>query len=126
VAAKIKLVQGDTKPNVLVNLTDETTGEPKDLTDSTVRLFFKELGSTEILFTLIGYQIAGRIKEDGTEDLSPPYDVPGPGGRCQFVWRPGDLDIPAGVYAGEIEIEDVDGGKHTVYDVLKFKVREDF
>lgn len=125
-AAKIKLVQGDTKPNVLVSLTDETTGAPKDITNSVVRMFFKELGSTDILFTLTGYHIAGRIKEDGTEDLSEPYNVPGPGGRCQFVWRPGDLDIPAGIYAGEIEIEDENGDKHTVYDVLKFKVREDF
>lgn len=125
-AAKIKLVQGDTKPNVLVNLTDEETGAPKDLSGSIVRMYFKELGATDILFTLVGYQIAGRIKEDGTEDVSPPYDLPGTGGRCQFVWRPGDLDIPAGVYAGEIEIEDGEGGTHTVYDVLKFKVREDF
>jgi len=126
VAGKIKLVQGDTKPNVLVSLTDEETGAPRDITDSTVRMAFKELGSSDIMFTLTAYHLAGRIDEDGLEDLSPPYDVPGPGGRCQFVWRPGDLDIPAGVYAGEIEIQDVEGGKHTVYDVLKFKVREDF
>jgi hypothetical protein len=126
VADKIKLVQGDTKPVVIVSLTDEETGAPKDLSGSTVRMYFKELGGTEILMTLIGYQIAGRLTEDGVEDLSPPYDVPGPGGRCQFAWRPGDLERPAGIYAGEIEIEDAAGGLHTVYDVLKFKIREDF
>jgi hypothetical protein len=126
VAEKIKLVQGDTKPVVIVSLTDETTGEPRNLIGATVRMYFKELGADEILMTLTGYHIAGRLKEDGTEDLAPPYDVPGPGGRVQFVWRPGDLDRPAGIYAGEIEIEDIDGGLHTVYDVLKFKIREDF
>jgi hypothetical protein len=36
------------------------------------------------------------------------------------------LSGPAGEYEGEVEITFADGQIQTVYDVLKFKVREDF
>jgi hypothetical protein len=40
-------------------------------------------------------------------------------------WNPTTLDVDAGTYEGEIEIEDA-SGKQTVFDKLKFKVRDDF
>ncbi len=125
-ADKIKLVQGDTKPAIIVSLTDETTGEPIGLNTTTVRMYFRALGETTILTTLTGTLIAGKVLADGTIDATGAYATPGAGGRVQFNWGSGDLDIEAGAYEGEIEITYADGTKQTVFDLLKFKLREDF
>jgi hypothetical protein len=125
-STKIRLVQGDTKPAIIVSLTDEVSGAPIGLNTATVRMYFRSLGETEILATLTGTLLAGRVTDEGTIDTSSPYDVPGSGGRVQFNWGSTDLARPAGDYEGEIEITYSDGSKQTVYDLLKFKLREDF
>ena len=125
-STKIRLVQGDTKPAIIVSLTDEVSGAPIGLNTATVRMFFRALGETTILTTLTGSLLAGRVIEDGTIDSSSPYDLAGSGGRVQFSWGSTDLVQPAGDYEGEIEITYADGAKQTVFDLLKFKLREDF
>ena len=125
-STKIRLVQGDTKPAIIVSLTDEVSSAPIGLNTATVRMFFRALGETTILTTLTGTLLAGRVIEDGTIDSSSPYDIAGSGGRVQFSWGSTDLVQPAGDYEGEIEITYADGAKQTVYDLLKFKLREDF
>jgi hypothetical protein len=125
-AEKIKLVQGDTKPALIVSLTDETSGQPIGLNGATVRLYFRAVGSTTILATVTGTLLVGRLLEDGTVDSTSPYDGLGSGGRVQFNWGSTDLTQPAGDYEGEIEITFSDSSKQTVYDLLKFKLREDF
>jgi hypothetical protein len=125
-AEKIKLVQGDTKPALVVSLTDESTGSPIDVSGATTRLKFRAAGTLTVLSTTTATKIAGRVTEDGTIDSTAPYDVPGKGGRVQFNWAAGSLDVPPGDYEGEIEISYPDSTIQTVYDVLKFKVREDF
>lgn len=125
-AEKIKLVQGDTKPALVVSLTDENSGGAIGLNGSTVRLYFRAVGSTTILATLVGTLLAGIVLEDGTINSNSPYNTPGVGGRVQFLWGTNDLTQPAGDYEGEIEITFSDGSKQTVYDLLKFKLREDF
>lgn len=125
-AEKIKLVQGDTRPALVVSLTDENSGAPLGLDGSTCRLYFRRLGETEILATLTGLTIPGRVLPDGNLDFTAPYNLSGSGGRVQFNWAAGDLDQPAGEYEGEIEVTFADSTKQTVYDKLKFKIREDF
>jgi hypothetical protein len=125
-ATKIKLVQGDTKPTIVVSLTDETTGVPLGLTGSTVQMFFRAVGDTTILATVAGVLLTGRVLEDGSVDSTSPYDGVGSGGRVQFLWGTTDLTQPAGDYEGEIQITYSDGSIQTVYDLLKFKLREDF
>ena len=125
-STKIRLVQGDTKPAIVVSLTDEVSGSPIGLNTTTVRMFFRALGETTILTTLTGTLLAGRVTDDGTVDSTAPYDVSGSGGRVQFNWGSTDLVQPAGDYEGEIEITYADGAKQTVFDLLKFKLREDF
>ena len=106
---KIKLVQGDTRPQVQVTITDETTGEAVDITGATVLMKFRKAGTTALLDTLTGYVTDGA------------------NGIVVFVWNPTTLDVDAGDYEGEVEVEfDSGAGTQTVYDVLKFKVREDF
>lgn len=125
-STKIRLVQGDTKPALIVSLTDENSGAPIGMNGATVRMYFRALGDTTILVTLTGTLLAGVVQEDGTIDSTAPYDTPGAGGRVQFNWGSTDLNQAAGDYEGEIEITFSDGAKQTVYDLLKFKLREDF
>jgi hypothetical protein len=107
-AEKIKLVQGDTRPQIKVTITDETTDLAVDITNSTPRLKFRAAGSTTVLTTIVGTV------------------TDGPNGVCIFVWPTGALDVAAGDYEGEIEITYQDSSVQTVYDLLKFKLRQDF
>lgn len=109
-AEKIKLVQGDTYPQIKITLTDQSTGLPIDLTGATVNLHFRVVGSTTKLFSRSGVVNVGTAAQ----------------GKAIFTWQPGDLDIAAGDYEGEVEIYWANtGARQTVYDLLKFRVRED-
>lgn len=125
-AEKIKLVQGDTKPALVVSLTDETSGAAIDVSNATTRLKFRAVGDSTVLTTLVAAKLGGYLQPDGTIISTPPYDIPGKGGRVQFNWTPGSLDVEPGDYEGEIEITYDDNTIQTVYDVLKFKVRQEF
>ena len=121
----INLVQGDTKPELKFTLRDSATAvvtDPVtildeedsstwkiiDITGYTIKLKFKELNSATVLFT---------------ESLA---IISGSGGTCSMIWPAGSLDIPAGIYEGELELTDGSSKVQTVYDKLKFKVREQF
>lgn len=107
---KIKLVQGDTRPALVCTITDETTGAAVNVTSCTAVLKFRETGASELQAT-----VPGSITD-------------GPNGQITFypASTPTMLQGAAGEYEGEIEITFPDGQIQTVYDVLKFKVREDF
>ena len=105
---KIKLVANDTRPQLRLTLTDETTNQPIDLTGSAVRMYFRQVGSETILDTLSGVV---------TNPL---------GGEVIFMWKSTSLAVEPGDYEGEVEITDALGGRQTMYDLLKFKVRKDF
>lgn len=105
----IRLVQGDSKPEIILTLTDENTGLAVDLSapSTTVAIKFKAAGSTTLLSTISCTK------------------VDAPAGKVSFNFSGGVLDVDAGMYEGEIEI-DYDGETQTVYDVLKFRVRQQF
>ena len=107
---KIRLVQGDTAPALTVTLTDTTTNAPINVTGATVRLKFRAVGSETLRGTLIGSVTNGA------------------GGVVVFFWsdQPTILDGDAGDYEGEIEITFANNTVQTVYDLLKFKLRQDF
>jgi hypothetical protein len=107
---KIKLVKDDTRPALVCNITDDTTGNVIPLTGATVLLKFRAVGSTDLQAT-----VTGTITD-------------GPNGQVTFYpsTSPEMLQGDAGDYEGEIEITFSDGTIQTVYDVLKFKVRADF
>jgi hypothetical protein len=107
---KIKLVQGDTRPALICTLKDENTGEAIDLTDCTVVLKFRALGSETLQATVPGSVVNGPAGSVVFYPASAPEMLQG---------EPGD-------YEGEVEITFADGQKQTVFDPLKFKVREDF
>lgn len=109
-AEKIKLVQGDTKPAIVCRLTDDTTGLALGISGATVRLKFRAAGATTLTAT-----VTGTITD-------------GPNGEVVFypASAPEMLQGEPGDYEGEIEITFADNTVQTVYDLLKFKLREDF
>lgn len=106
-AEKIKLVQGDTLPQIKATITNDD-GTATNLTGATPRLKFRAVGSNTVLVTLTGIVTNAAA------------------GEVVFNWNDGDLDREAGDYEGEIEVTFPSGQIQTVYDPLKFKLREDF
>lgn len=123
---RIKLVQGDSRPQLVLSLTDEKSGGSIDISTATVRLRFREAETTTILFTIVADKIPGKVNTDGTIDFTGPYALNGKGGRCVINWTANALNQLPGNYEGEIEITFDDTSIQTVYDVLKFKLREQF
>lgn len=105
-----KYVQGDTGPQIRVTLTNEDSDEAVDLTSATVTLHFREAGAESVLFSREFF-----INPDEATQ-----------GIAVLQWNEGDLDVDAGTYEGEIEVIRGNGVRETLYDKLKFKVREDF
>jgi hypothetical protein len=107
---KIRLVRNDTRPAIVCTITDDTTGAAINITGATVRLKFRAVGVDTLTATLIGSV------------------TDGPNGQVAFypVTAPAMLQGEPGDYEGEIEITFPDSQIQTVYDLLKFKVRQDF
>lgn len=117
----IKLVTGDTLPDLRFFLKDSNTGAtgvtydannsatwaPIDLTDSTPRLRIRKLGESTITATITGV-------------LTDPEN-----GAVVFPFT-SDAFTEDGLYEGEVEVTYDTGGIQTVYDLVKFKVRNDF
>ena len=119
----INLVQGDTKPelnftirdsatavdnNTVLDEDDPSTWKIINLTGYVIKLKFKALDSSTVLFT---------------ESLAVGNAA---GGICSMLWPADSLDVPAGMYEGELELTDNNSKVQTVYDKLKFKIREQF
>lgn len=118
----INLVVGDTLPEVTVTLRDSNkaasgqtldpenseTWDPINLTGATVAMRIRKVGSTTVASTLT-------------------MTVPSPetDGKA-FTNFPAGTLTEAGVFEAEVEISYSGGGKQTVNDLLKLKIREDF
>ena len=119
----INLVARDTKPEVNLTLKDSNTAAagltldpddsstwaPIDITNPSIKVKFRALGSSSVLDTMTCTKVA-------------PYTD----GTCYMPWNADTLDVSAGTYEGEIEITYTNGSIWTIFDRLKFKVRADF
>ena len=125
-SSTIKLVQGDTRPQIVLSLTDKDSGDPIDVSASGTDVYmkFRAVGSTTILQTFTATKLPGQVAEDGSIDTS--VTTPGAGGRVVFGWTTGSLDVSPGYYEGEVSISFADGTLQTLYSTLKFYVRADF
>lgn len=126
--SKIRLVQGDTRPQLILSLTDERTKLPIDLSgaQTTIRFLFREAGADTVKAIMPCYPVAG-YQDPVTGDVSydPPYDTAGVGGRAAMNWSADALDT-AGEFEGEVEVTFGATGIQTAYEILKFTVREQF
>lgn len=104
----IKVVQGDTRPPVEVDLVNEYSNAPINLTGATVKMYFRELNTVTLLDTLNGVIINPEA------------------GNVVLPWNPTTLQVPEGTYEGEIEITFIDGTKQSVFNPLIFALREQF
>ena len=117
----IKLVVGDTLPELQFTLKDSNTaasGQTLDsensdtwtvvnLTGDTVKLRIREVGKTTVLST-----ITATVTNASA-------------GECSIIF-PTDTWTAAGTFEGEIEMTTSAGKIQTVQDFVKFKVRDDF
>ena len=106
----IYLVQGDSgRPQIQATITDENTGAPVVITGAlAVIMKFRQVGSTPLQATLTG------VVTDG------------PNGVCAFEMTSAALSGDPGNYEGEIQITFSNGNIQSVYDPLRFRMREDF
>jgi hypothetical protein len=109
-ATSFKYVRGDTGPQIKVVLTEEGSGDGVDLTGGTATLHFRAAGENQVLFSRPLY-----VDPTTAEN-----------GEAIIQWGVDDLDQEAGAYEGEIEVVRSGGLRETLYDKLKFKIREDF
>jgi hypothetical protein len=109
-ATTFKYVQGDTGPQIKVSLTEEDSGGAVDLTGGTVTLHFRAAGDDDVLFSRAFF-----VNPDTAAD-----------GVAVLQWETTDLEQEAGAYEGEIEVVRSSGLRETLFDKLKFKIREDF
>ena len=121
----IKVVAGDTKPDLEFTLRDAhkaapgkkldaddpSTWAPLDLSSSTVTVQFRALGGTSVLDTMT----CGILDQTAKP------------GQCYMQWKtdPKTLDVDAGTYEAEINVNE-NGGTQTVVDKFKIKVRAAF
>lgn len=122
---RIKLVRGDT-PQITFALQDVQEAAPMNLVGATPRMRFRREGTVLEPLVLVGSLLAGREKDDGTLDYTSPYDVVGRGGRVAFRFAAGDLLGDPGYYEGEIEVTFADGTVQTVYETVRFVMRQQF
>jgi len=124
---KIKLVKDDTGPQLLISLTNDSDGTPIDVSETLTVVYFKfrEAGSTTVKSTILCGKLTGFVEDDGSITTTAPYDVAGFGGRVSVNFAADTLDT-AGEFEGEIEIQFEGGMIQTVYEKMKFHVREDF
>lgn len=118
----INLVQGDTLPQLEIQLrdsnkaaagttldpTEPTTWDPIDITSAQVFVKLRQVGSTTVIATIQCGRIAPYVE-----------------GNVYMDWG-SNLSSLSGDYEGEIYIEYTAGGVQTVYDKLKFNIRDDF
>jgi hypothetical protein len=106
----IRLTAGDDKPLIVVTLTDDLTGQPIDLSLSTtvVSVKFRKAGTTTLLSTISCSKLSG-----------------GTTGQVQFGFSGGVLDVDPGMYEGQIVVN-FNGDDQSVYDTLRFTVRDKF
>ncbi|NBT01432.1 MAG: hypothetical protein EBS61_12690 [Betaproteobacteria bacterium] len=109
-AERIKIVQGDTGPQIRCSLTDASTGEAIDLTGAQAFMHVRQVGEEALAFSLPLY-------------INPEFASTG---QAIAIFRPGDWDRDAGEYEAELEVVNPSTGfRQTVFELMRFKLRED-
>ena len=107
-ADRIKLVQGDTLPYINIYLT-KADGTALNISDPnvSVQVLFRASGTTTTLSTI------NCVKANG-----------GVSGQARFNFENGILNVDPGAYEGEVVVDFGGGETQTIYDLLKFSVRQ--
>jgi len=120
----LSLVVGDTLPELTLTLKDKSQAASGLVLD-------EEDSSTWAPINVVGATMLLRIRALGSTTLTGTLTctiTDGSAGKCvtNFASGGGSVFTEAGNYEGEVEITFSGGGKQTVFDLVKFKIREDF
>jgi hypothetical protein len=108
IIATIDLVAGDSLPSIALTLTNQTNGQPIDVSGATtVNVLFRQAGTAN------GTPVPCTTVSGGAD------------GRIQFALPSTVTSVTPGTYEGSIVIQfnNSQVGQQTVYDVLKFRIR---
>ncbi len=107
----IEVVAGDSLPDIRVQLRDDNTGLPVDVSaaDKTVKGRLRAQGGTATLDELTATKVDGG------------YD-----GWVLFTWGANTLDLDAGRYELQVYIDAGGSAYHTATNLVKFRVKEKF
>lgn len=107
----IYLVQGDTGPQIQINITRDGTGNAVDVSSGSARLKVRRKGAETLAFTLTASDVGDNLEN----------------GLLYFGLDGGQIsDITPGNYEGEIELTLGDSSIETVYEKVDIVIREDF
>ena len=107
----IYLVQGDTGPQIKINVTREDTGTAVDVSGGSAKLKVRKKGTNTSSFTLTASDIGENLLN----------------GVLIFSLDGGQLaTIAAGNYEGEVELTLADASVETVFERVDIVIREDF
>ena len=117
----IELVQGDRLPQLTFTLKDSNTAAAGKVLDP-------DDPSTWAPFNLVGGSVALRIRIAGSSTVKETLSgalTDAANGVVTFIFGATTLD-QGGVYEAEIEFTNSGGLNQTIYDLVRFKVREEF
>lgn len=104
------LVQGDTGPQVQVDLTRADTGLAVSCQNANCTMKVRVRGASATLFTITANDTGSNLED----------------GKLIFSFGNNLLSIAAGAYEGEVNVVFSDGSIETVYETVDFVAREDF
>ena len=105
----IKLVKGDSKPVIILTLTDDVTNSALDISSAAITVAVRFAPVNGALLSTINCTKVGS----------------GVDGKVQFDFSGGILtNVDPGEYQGEIVVSTSGAGTETVYDKLRFRVRD--
>jgi len=108
-ADTIKLVKGDSKPVIILTLSDDVTNSALDISSASI--------TVSVRFALVNGTLLNTITCTKVNT--------GADGKVQFDFSGGILDnVDPGEYQGEIVVATSGAGTETVYDKLRFRVRD--
>jgi len=117
----LNLVTGDTLPELTFTLKDSQSAAPgKTLAEND--------SDTWAPISIVGGAVKLRIRELGSTTVKSTLTcsiTDGTNGKVATNFPVGTLDT-AGTFEAELEITFANGGRQTVYDLIKLKVRSDF
>lgn len=123
-SSTIHLVAGDTRPSLIVSISDDSGA--LDCSGATVTLRWRREQSAMTLREITGTLLTGLTLADGTVDVGVPYNVAGRGGRVQFDWPAGALDVAPGIYEAQVQVAYSGSDRQTVYERLTCVVAPKF
>ena len=107
----IYLVQGDTGPQIKINVKREDTGAAIDVSGGSAKLKVRKKGDPTLAFTLNATDVGSNLQE----------------GTLLFSLSGNQIaTIEAGNYEGEVELTLGDSSVETIYEPISIVIREDF